>query len=71
MAKPHIAVIGQNYYLSMANRRGGSRVKLHELWSDKPLVNVKDKYPEITDRYLRRLKGIHETTKYMLYHNKK
>jgi len=55
----------------MANRRGGPRVKLHELWSDKPLVNVKDKYPEITDRYLRRLKGIHETTKYMLYHNKK
>ena len=71
MAKPHIAVIGQNYYLSLANRRGGPRVKLHELWSDKPLVNVKDKYPEITDRYLRRLKGIHETTKYMLYHNKK
>ena len=71
MAKPHIAVIGQNYYLSMANRRGGSRVKLHELWSDKPLVNVKDKYPEITDRYLGRLKGIYETTKYMLYHNQK
>jgi phosphoglycerol transferase MdoB-like AlkP superfamily enzyme len=71
MAKPHIAVIGQNYYLSMANRRGGSGVKLHELWSDKPLVNVKDKYPEITDRYLGRLKGIYETTKYMLYHNQK
>jgi len=71
MAKPHIAVIGQNYYLSMANRRGGPRVKLHELWSDKPLVNVKDKYPEITDRYLGRLKGIYETTKYMLYHNQK
>jgi len=69
MAKEHIAVIGQDYYLSMS--RDGSRVKLHELWSDKPLVNVKDKYPEITDRYLRRLKGIHETTKYMLYHNKK
>jgi len=71
MARPHIAVIGQDYYLSLANRGGGLRVKLHELWSDKPLVNVKDKYPEITDRYLRRLKGIHETTKYMLYHNKK
>jgi phosphoglycerol transferase MdoB-like AlkP superfamily enzyme len=71
MAKPHIAVIGQNYYLSMANRKGGPRVKLHELWSDKPLVNVKDKYPEITDRYLGRLKGIYETTKYMLYHNQK
>ncbi len=71
MAKPHIAVIGQNYYLSMANRRGGPRVKLHELWSDKPLVNVKDKYPEITDRYLDRLNGIYETTKYMLYHNQK
>ena len=71
MAKPHIAVIGQNYYLSMANRRGGPRVKLHELWSDKPLVNVKDKYPKITDRYLDRLNGIYETTKYMLYHNQK
>ena len=69
MAKEHIAVIGQDYYLSMS--RDGSRVKLHELWSDKPLVNVRDKYPEITDRYLGRLKGIYETTKYMLYHNKK
>ena len=71
MAKPHIAVIGKNYYLSLSNRGGGSRVKLHELWSDKPLVNVKDKYPEITDRYLDRLNGIYETTKYMLYHNQK
>ena len=71
MAKPHIAVIGQNYYLSLSNRGGGSRVKLHELWSDKPLVNVKDKYPKITDRYLDRLNGIYETTKYMLYHNQK
>ena len=71
MAKPHIAVIGQNYYLSLSNRGGGSRVKLHELWSDKPLVNMKDKYPKITDRYLDRLNGIYETTKYMLYHNQK
>lgn len=71
MAKPHIAVIGKNYYLSLSNRGGGSRVKLHELWSDKPLVNVKDKYPKITDRYLDRLNGIYETTKYMLYHNQK
>ena len=71
MAKPHIAVIGQNYYLSLSNRGGGSTVKLHELWSDKPLVNVKDKYPKITDRYLDRLNGIYETTKYMLYHNQK
>ena len=70
MAKPHIAVIGQDYYLSLANRGGGFRVKLYELWSDEQL-NVKNKYPEITDRYLNRLKGIHETTKYMLYHNKK
>ncbi|MDC0234986.1 sulfatase-like hydrolase/transferase [Candidatus Marinimicrobia bacterium] len=71
MAKPHIAVIGQNYYLSLSNRGGGSTVKLHELWSDKPLVNVKDKYPKITDQYLDRLNGIYETTKYMLYHNQK
>ena len=71
MAKPHIAVIGKNYYLSLSNRGGGSRVKLHELWSDKPLVNMKDKYPKITDRYLDRLNGIYETTKYMLYHNQK
>ena len=71
MAKPHIAVIGKNYYLSLSNRGGGSRVKLHQLWSDKPLVNMKDKYPKITDRYLDRLNGIYETTKYMLYHNQK
>jgi phosphoglycerol transferase MdoB-like AlkP superfamily enzyme len=69
MAKHHVAVVGQKYYLSM--EKDGTNVQLHELWSDEPLVNVKDKYPEITDRYLGRLKGIYETTKYMLYHNQK
>ena len=69
MAKHHIAVVGQKYYLSM--EKDGTNMQLHELWSDEPLVDVKAKFPEIADRYFYRLKGIYETTKYMLYHNKK
>ena len=49
----------------------GTQIKLHELWSNKPLVDVKQKYPEITNRYAARLEGIYETAKYMLYHNQK
>ena len=69
MANQHIAVIGRNHYLSMSN--DGAQIQLHELWSDEPLVDVKDIYPEITNRYSARLEGIYETAKYMLYHNQK
>ena len=68
VAKSHIAVIGKNYYLSM--QKDGDDIQLHELDSNNPLVDVKDKYPEITVNYSRRLRGIYETAKYMLYHNK-
>jgi len=61
-------VVGQDHYLSM--QKDGSDVKLHELWSNEPWVDVKAKYPEITRSYSKRLKGIYETAKYMLYHNK-
>lgn len=69
MANQHVAVIGKDHYLSMA--KDGTQIKLHELWSNKPLVDVKQKYPEITNRYAARLEGIYETAKYMLYHNQK
>ena len=68
VAKSHIAVIGKNYYLSM--QKDGDDIQLHELDSNNPLVDVKDKYPEITVNYSRRLRGLYETAKYMLYHNK-
>ena len=68
VAKSHIAVIGKNYYLSM--QKDGDDIQLHELNSNNPLVDVKEKYPEITVNYSRRLRGIYETAKYMLYHNK-
>ena len=60
--------VGQDHYLSM--QKDGTDVKLHELWSNEPWVDVKAKYPEITRSYSKRLKGIYETAKYMLYHNK-
>ena len=69
MANQHVAVIGKDHYLSMA--KDGTQIKLHELWSNKPLVDVKQKYPEITNRYAARLEGVYETAKYMLYHNQK
>lgn len=69
MANQHIAVIGKNHYLSMS--KDGNQIQLHELWSNEPLVDVKQKYPEITSSYAARLEGIYETAKYMLYHNQK
>ncbi len=69
VANQHIAVVGQDHYLSM--QKDGSDVKLHELLSNEPWVDVKNNYPEITARYSKRLKGIYETAKYMLYHNQK
>lgn len=69
VAEHHIAVVGQNYYLSM--NRNGSNMKLNDLWSQKPWVDIKEKYPGIADRYAHRLKGFYETAKYMLYHNQK
>ena len=69
MANQHVAVIGKDHYLSMA--KDGTQIQLHELWSNKPLVDVKQKYPEITNRYAARLEGVYETAKYMLYHNQK
>ena len=68
VAKSHIAVVGKNYYLSM--QRDGSEIQLHDLRSNNPLVDVKEKYPEITSSYTRRLRGLYEVSKYMLYHNK-
>ena len=68
MAKPHTAVLGEKYYLSKAYN---GRIKLHDITSDKPLVNIARKHPDITKEYLNRLNAIYETSKYMLYHNKK
>ena len=51
--------------------KDGKQIQLHELWSNEPLVDVKDKFPEITNSYAARLEGIYETAKYMLYHNQK
>ncbi len=69
MVPTHIAVVGQDYYLSM--QKDGSDVKLHQLHSKTPLVDVKEKYPEITARYSQKVRGMYETAKYMLYHNQK
>ena len=68
VAKSHIAVVGKNHYLSM--QKDGSEIKLHDLSSENPLVDVKEKYSEITSSYSRRLRGFYEASKYMLYHNK-
>ena len=59
----------QDHYLSIS--KDGNQIQLHELWSNEPLVDVKDKFPEITNSYAARLEGIYETAKYMLYHNQK
>ena len=67
VAKSHIAVIGKEHYLSM--QRDGTDMKLHELISNDPLVDVKENYPEIVERYSHHLIGIYETAKYMMYNN--
>ena len=69
MAKRHIAVVGQDYYLSM--QKDGSDIRLHDLQAEDPLRDVKDEHPEITKQYTQKVRGMYETAKYMLYHNKK
>jgi len=69
MAKKHIAVVGQDYYLSM--QKDGTDVRLHDLQSKEPLVDVKGEHPDITKRYIQKVRGMYETAKYMMYHNKK
>jgi phosphoglycerol transferase MdoB-like AlkP superfamily enzyme len=69
MAKKHIAVVGQDYYLSM--QKDGTDIRLHDLRSKEPLVDVKDAHLDITKRYIQKVRGMYETAKYMMYHNKK
>ena len=67
VAKSHIAVVGKEHYLSM--QKDGTDIKLHELNSKNPLIDVKENYPEIVERYSHRLIGMYETAKYMMYNN--
>jgi hypothetical protein len=52
-------------------QKDGTDIRLHDLRSKEPLLDIQSNYPEITSDYSRRLKGTYETAKYMLYHNKK
>ena len=43
--------------------------KKRKLNSKNPLIDVKENYPEIVERYSHHLIGIYETAKYMMYNN--
>jgi len=66
-AYPRIGAIGDRYYLTMYH--DGTDVRLHDIWSDTPLTDLKEAHPEETMVFEFMARGLYETAKYMLYHN--
>lgn len=69
VADPHVAVIGETFYLSM--EKDGSNIKLYDIYSKTPLNDIRDDHPEIVESCYRMVRGQYETAKYLQYHNKK
>ncbi|MFQ6612930.1 MAG: LTA synthase family protein [Fidelibacterota bacterium] len=67
-AYPRVGAIGNNFYLTMYH--DGSDLRLHDLSSDTPLTDIQKDRPAETKIYEQMARGLYETAKYMLYHNK-
>ncbi len=66
-AIPEIGLVGENYYFRM--NEDGSNKLLADTRSATPEENVLDSQPEVAAQMQALTQGIHETAKYMLYHN--
>lgn len=62
-----IGLVGENFYFRM-NEDGGNKL-LADTRSATPEKNVLDAHPEVAAHMEALTHGIHETAKYMLYHN--
>ncbi len=61
-------VLNKDFYMRIF--RNGSGMEFHNLRSNNPAADVQNGYPEEIDLFNKMSKGIYETAKYMLYHNK-
>ena len=66
-AYPVIGLVGKQYYLTMYH--DGTNINLYDLYSSGPTRDVKLEHPNLTTEYSRLVRGLYETSKYMLYHN--
>ena len=66
-AYPVIGLVGKQYYLTMYH--DGTNINLYDLYSSGSTRDVKRDHPNLTIEYSRLVRGLYETSKYMLYHN--
>lgn len=66
--RPIAGVITERYLarITFSSNRG----KLHDLHSDTPEKDIKDKYPEIYEELSNLSRGIYETTRFQFYNNR-
>ncbi|WP_426417403.1 LTA synthase family protein [Aestuariirhabdus sp. LZHN29] len=64
---PVIGAITKDYMLRI--EYNSDDIKLHDLNSNTPAVDVSDQFPEKTEQLTKIAKGIYETTRYLLHHN--
>ena len=64
---PLIGGVTKEFLLQM--HHDGSQPSLHDIASQEPLENVADQHPEEFRRLLALTRGLHETSRLMLYQN--
>ena len=62
-----IGLLEDNYYFLMND--DGTHKRLNRRDSDSPREDILLQFPQQADKMEHLLRGIHETSKYMLYHN--
>lgn len=65
--RSEIGLLEGNYYFLMND--DGTQKRLHRRDSDRPREDILPQFPQQADKMAHLLRGIHETSKYMLYHN--
>ncbi len=66
---PMIGAISKNFMLRI--HYNSNDIKLHDLNSPTPAVDVSNQHPEMTEKLTGLAKGIYETTRYLLHNNRK
>jgi len=66
-AFPTIGIIGPQYYLTMYH--DGTNINLYDLNESGTPIDLKDNYPDLSQRYSNLVQALYETSKYMLYNN--
>jgi hypothetical protein len=64
---PLIGGVTKDFLLQM--QHDGSQPSLHDIASAEPLVDVAEQHPEEFQRLVKLTRGLHETSRLMLYQN--